>query len=85
MTKTCYSSGLIIPIGMTLPITEGAGWVISRDTWCDERVVVLFEKGKGNNMGALIFIVVITLLIYPPAVLPVCLILAVLAMLGAKK
>jgi DNA invertase Pin-like site-specific DNA recombinase len=28
MTKTSYSSGLIIPIGLTLPITEGAGWVI---------------------------------------------------------
>jgi hypothetical protein len=85
MTKTSYSSGLIIPIGMTLPVTEGCRWVISRDTWCDERVIVLFERRKGSNMGALIFIVFITLLIYPPAVLPVCLILALLAMIGGKK
>jgi hypothetical protein len=85
MTKTSYSSGLIIPIGLTLPITEGAGWVISRDIRCDERDIIQCEKRKEIGMGALIFIVFITLLIYPPAVLPVCLILALLAMIGGKK
>jgi hypothetical protein len=36
-------------------------------------------------MGALILIILTTLAIYPPALLPVCMILALLTMLGDKK